>query len=271
MMRLLLVIILPLIIMSVLFSGGFDTLKKPRPTPVSTPMDTFVVDVDASDSAKDSLQLNTPKFKRNPKCEDQKLAIDLILDSSGSMQGGKIASLKSAVILFGSLLKPNDIVGVQSFSSADPPYTEPARNLYPFGTYNQASFDQAITGITAAGWTYMREGFTLARSKIKTAKLDNDGYTWVLIFLTDGIPETPLGSPTETQNPINEAGAMITGGEIDRLITIGLDLTNADLKYSNYATNMLKSLATTPADFHGVSSPGELGDVYKSIASSVCR
>lgn len=246
--------------MSVLFSGGFDTLKKPRPTPVPTP-DTFTLDVDASASPTNSLKLDTPKFKKEDTCKDKKLAVDLLLDTSGSMcRGGdcrKIDALKTAVKIFGTKLAAGDIVAVQRFSSAAAPNGLATETIVDFGTYDQSSFEAHIASLLPGGSTNMTAGFIRAKGVIDTAKPDNADKNFVLIFFSDGVPNEG-GDPKPTATSIK--------GEGVRIITIALGSGSSD-----YDPGLMRLLASADTDFYPSETEVDLENVYSSIAKSLCR
>lgn len=280
-MRLIFLIILPIFLVSFLFSGGFNTLKKVRPTPIPTPQNTYIVkeatssgnpNTSGSDGSQ-SLQLKTVKFdKHTPQpsaavCAGQKLAVDLLLDTSGSMCGSdllirdctKLRSLQEAVKIFGGKLKPDDLVGVQQFSSPEILGGSGAQIVLPFGEYEKSNFEARINALNGDGNTHMRSAFLFARPLIEGAIASRPDYKPVLIFFSDGNPNPyPAQDPRAAVTEMKNALPNLT------LITVGLQMPA--LGYQ-----ILRDIASTPTDFHPTVTPTELENIYEQIANQLCR
>lgn len=231
--------------------------------PQSSPTNTFRVSEEATNSAEHTLQLRTIQFPSpSPSCNPgKKVALDLLLDTSGSMGApiSKLNGLKDAVNNFAINLQPNDVIGVQEFSS-------PGRlsgcsgavcTVIAIDTYgnNKANFEVALNGLVPHYQTYMRDALTFARERIAEAKVSFPDREWVLIFFSDGLPV-----PRDEQDPIQVASEIKSVNNI-RIITVGLQL---DAEGQQVLTEV-----ASPSDFHFTNSPEELNLIYASLSQSI--
>lgn len=139
-------------------------------------------------SGQKGLQLRTIKFKACAK----KAAVGLLVDRSGSMQfGDKMVNLKKALTTFTSKLSGDSILGMVSFSSNNNGYTAVREDL-PFGKYkdNKTQAASAIGALRPEAGTNTRTGLVFVKDKILAAKTTYPDNSFVLIMLSDGIPET---------------------------------------------------------------------------------
>lgn len=241
----------------------------------------------------------TPSPKPSPtsSCGD-KLAVNLLLDTSSSMvrdvvpngNGGftttpndRLIKLKAAVQMFGSLLKNEDIIGVQQFNGAPFDATGSGPDtaiVVPVDTWqtNKAQFDNSINSLRAMGSTHTKDGFMLSQTEIAKGKSTFPGSQWVMVVLTDGVPkDQPIFAndpssalPDETQNPTQVANALKASGI--RVIAIGLSIDKLwPPENISYAKNLLKTIASSPGDVYENVTPEQLESVYKDIGKSLCR
>ncbi|MBI2595368.1 VWA domain-containing protein [Candidatus Daviesbacteria bacterium] len=227
---------------------------------------------------KQSLQMGylnitppTTALPPNVACSKDKLVIDLLLDTSGSMrrQGkntslSRMESLKIAVNAFLDKLSPDIPIGVQKFG-------KDTVELKPIGIYKDTAredFKQTINSLNGDNGTPMRKGFEVARDSLFTA-LSNpnySGYTFVLVFLGDG---GPSGGINGSQNPL-EVVREIKDKNI-RIISIGLEL---DVRNENAtpeeARSLMMAIASSSEDFHEPSA-NELETVYNDLAANICH
>lgn len=137
--------------------------------------------------------IGTPTPTRPPQACLENTAIDLLVDLSHSMvNNGKDDALRAALQAFRLSLSDNTYVGIQVFGSPSS-FPNGAQEKLVFTRYgsNKTRVTNAITNLTPGdyGGTYMRAGFSLALSKIRQTKQELDGYRFVTILFSDGVPE----------------------------------------------------------------------------------
>ncbi len=211
--------------------------------------------------AQKTLQLNTLTFKPKPTGCSAKIAVNLLLDNSGSMNEPprKMQSLKTAVNSFFTLFKTEDIMGVQRFGSnvGDVVPIDTVLNLRP-------TFASKVNAISPSGSTHIRDGMELSEQKIADGKAKfPDFSTWVLIVVTDGSPNPwPEQDPRSVATRIKQSGV--------RIITIGIELGTAKEVDAQTARTIMEDVASSPTDFYQPDA-GQLLTIYNSIADSICR
>lgn len=283
-----------LVLFSVLLTGGFTTSD---PQPFNT-IGSFAAEFANEGGIKEekTLQIQalkpvtptptppgtTPTPSPTGACQPgRRVAVDLLLDTSGSMNSSsKINLLKGAVIQFAGNLRPDDVIGVQQFSSPIDLGGTGARDVISIGPYNQTLFNQVINQLSPTnGFTHMRAGFELTRQRINAGRqqYSSSNYNWVLIFLSDGIPEdesvvSSVPVFAESQNPTDIANQL----KVDtRIITIGLDMDafrNAGYpNITDQGRNLLRSLASAPTSQNYIESPTgiQLQSIFNNLNSSV--
>ena len=129
-----------------------------------------------------------------------KTVVDLVIDTSTSMNNSnKLTELQKALGLFVQTLSDGTVVGAQKFGGEEisEDGLQGADSVLDFTQYsgsNKTLISSRLTGITAntGAGTFMRNGFRLALRKISAAQ-DNtntyDGYRFVTIVFSDGVPE----------------------------------------------------------------------------------
>ena len=116
----------------------------------------------------------------------KKIAVSLVIDTSGSMKETDPANLrKTAADIFVDMLSPEDYVGIVSFSTE-------VTELAPLQQVGDATNKQAIKGALAP--IVNANGNTNYQLALQKAEQQLDSYTQddvrkVVIFLTDGVPE----------------------------------------------------------------------------------
>lgn len=141
---------------------------------------------------KRNLQLQT--FKVNV-CA-QKTAIDLLIDTSGSMaDDNKLGKLKEALKAFTQNLSGTSAISIQTFSAV-----VQERVRWGFYKNNKTQVQATINNLSANGWTRMRDGFTLSKKNLSEAITQDKfpGYNYALLLISDGVPEIP---PPDTSSP----------------------------------------------------------------------
>jgi hypothetical protein len=141
------------------------------------------------DPGKRNLQLQTFTVKNTEKACEDKIAVDFLIDVSGSMAfGNKRINQRNALNNFVSRMKDNSVIGIQIFS--DP---NNVREVVPISLYKnvKTQVQNTINTLPANGATSTRSAFELARQKLLDAinQKKFPGYSYNLVFLSDGIPE----------------------------------------------------------------------------------
>ncbi|MBU3978830.1 VWA domain-containing protein [Patescibacteria group bacterium] len=144
---------------------------------------------------KGNLQLKT--FKVNV-C-GQKSAIDILIDTSGSMTDeNKIGKIKDSLKIFTKNFSNTTAVAIQTFSDQE-------RDKVPWDLYknNKQEVQTTINNLPAQGHTVMRNGFKLAKDKLNEAISQNKfpGYNYTLLLISDGVPEIPPPSGASPYDP----------------------------------------------------------------------
>lgn len=128
------------------------------------------------------------------------LDIVLVLDTSGSMQGQKLYSLKNAARSFieataeendGLDISKQSRIAIVSFASG----STVRQNLNYITNQNEQQYINSINRLTASGATYAEEGLEEAQSQF--ANNSRSGAKKVVIFFTDGEPNHSNGFDNE--------------------------------------------------------------------------
>ncbi|HUW56927.1 MAG TPA: VWA domain-containing protein [Planctomycetota bacterium] len=117
------------------------------------------------------VRLDVDKKKEQPT-----LAMMLLLDKSGSMQGRKVDLAKEAAIATLDLMGPEDLVGVVTFDTQEHLVVPLERAT------NRSKITGTVSGITAAGGTNMYPALELAHRELRRAQ----ARVKHVILLTDG-------------------------------------------------------------------------------------
>src|SRR3989344_1361927 len=326
-MKQVLIILIPVILLGLSLAGGFIG----NPLNSGNQSSEIFQLTDSGDSARDVLKIRSlipgtipqnppsppppgsaptaPPAPTTTSCTGQKVAVDFLLDVSGSMNDGtpkKIQALKTAMVNFASRFRSSDLIGIQIFSSqaaaavcADIEFgftnTTTACNILPINTYNSVLYSKKVNKLWANGDTYMQDGFIQAKQAIETAKQQYpSGYTWVLVFLTDGIPNVPENGLLSKEGPdaVQDPRSFTTVNELKndlnvRIISIGLDLNSlADIGHNYtkprseipaYAQTLLQDVASQPPtsnptqqNYFLSNTGNDLNGVFDQIANQVC-
>ncbi len=152
--------------------------------------------------------------KRNP------ALISLVLDSSGSMSGTKIADLKTAAGAFvDTFLENVDQMAVIKFNYKGT-VIHPMDVIRQSGANSKATIKNQINALSAADDTNIAEGLQIGRTQIENAVNNAQNAVKAIVIMTDGAPTTirghflkpratkPSGAPT-TWQPLgqNPAGS----------------------------------------------------------------
>jgi hypothetical protein len=201
---------------------------------------------------------------------------------------GKIDKTKDALRQFTKKLGNTSAIAMQTFSDR-------ANERVPFGFYKdqKANVQSTIESLAPEGATVTRQGFTLALDRLKQA-IDSKkfpGYHFVLILLTDGVPETtpprtclkqvpdPLWGPdgrcfTQAEDPRNNPNIPDQIKNLGAAIyTIGIySNESSDVAMKPELSAMLQQVSTQPASAHYFESldAQNLNTIFKSVISQIC-
>ncbi len=176
---------------------------------------------------------------------DAQADIVLLVDTSGSMGGAKMAAARSAALSFvGQLDYSLHQVALVSFSTE--------ARLVQGLTHDPRALIQAIPNLGDDGATSMYAAMKLADGELSGPRA-RAGVRPVVVLLTDGQPTDDPGGVFDLALAFRAAGREV--------YTIGLGL--------DVARSYLRSLATLPSNYFEAPSPYDLHRVYDTIARRV--
>jgi uncharacterized protein YegL len=121
-------------------------------------------------------QIMPVRFDSETTKEQPDIALMLVIDRSGSMQGAKLEAAKESARVTAEVLSPNDVLGVIAFDSEAQVYVKPQR------ASNRARISGEISRLQAGGGTNiypgLREAFELLQginAKVKHVIVLSDG------------------------------------------------------------------------------------------------
>lgn len=221
-------------------------------------------------SADKSIQLKTIEFKNCSKI----IAIDFLVDNSGSMGGSKLTNLKNGLKTFASSLPDSAVIGLQSFNGPQAP-----REIIPVSLYKNVKqkFSQWIDQMNADGWTYTRTAFNFSNSKIIQAIPQYPNHKFNLIFISDGVPET--ASCPRVRQPGCETGEDPTTSPniADQIKSNGVRifsiayLDNNDIRWNNQLQTLMKNVASSSSDYYIAPQSNQISDILKQITTKLCQ
>lgn len=224
------------------------------------------------------LQLRTIRFRE---CAN-KAAVGLLVDRSGSMGGAKINDLKTALNTFTNTLGDESVVGLVSFSSNDVGATAVKEDVaFSRLSTSKNQLTQAIQGLNPLGSTNTRTAFEFMKDRILSATSQFPDQNFVLIFMSDGIPESTQRTCTvnpacgnrcfeTTQDPtVNPNIAEEIKNAGIRVYSIAL-LDANDACFTNDLRNMMQNIAS-PNSYYETPNSSDLAAIYQEIASRFCE
>ncbi len=156
--------------------------------------------------------------------------ISLVLDTSGSMEGSKLESLKIAAHAFvDSFQEGIDQMALIHFGTT-------ATLLQPMALIDQASLHALIDDLETEGWTNISEGVSIGRMQIEAADDPDAEFEPVkaILLFTDGAPNVFRGIFTRPKTPplVNnfplvgpeDADMYLNPGNYPTLVQNGLNL-----------------------------------------------
>lgn len=171
---------------------------------------------------------------------DGRFDVVLVVDRSGSMEGGKMVAAKNAVISFlGELMPGAAQVALVPFSTG----AEVTQPLTP----DLDKIVQGLRSIEPIGMTNMRPGLELALAELE-GPMARPEVPRIVVLMTDG-------RPTDEAQALVAAAAVKSSGFTLYTIGLGRDL-DADV---------LRRMASTPELYYPAASELALADVYADI------
>lgn len=303
------------VLLAVIILGAFFMVGGAQKIFISPPTDLGNVEVDpastTNNTSKDSLQLQTLKFKS---CNGT-AAVDLLIDTSGSMAtAGKLQNLQGALGSFASNFNSSTVVGLRRFSSDENPRNPPCplhnatSRLVPIDFYssNKAPFISAVQNTCANGGTNTATAFAAELDDLKSKVTDPKfkDYTFNLIFLSDGIPESQASDITgactgrepypvcatdqagncrcfdtaqdPTTNPqiaqqIRDLKS-INGKNVNIYSILVFDPVT-DGPFKDKVATMMKNIASSPPStyYYNTSDPAQIKNIYSQISEKICK
>jgi hypothetical protein len=190
-------------------------------------------------------------------CQAQ-LDLMLVLDRSGSLDAGELATLKTAAKAFVDDLAPSassSHIGMSSFA------TTSTLNLHL--SSNSSTIKTAIDGLIAGGFTNLLGGLNLAISELANP---GDGHDRTditspdtMVVITDGLPNRPLPFASSTQlAAIAADNARAAGIEV---YVVGVGVTTSTELY------LKTDIADDAAHYFAAANFGDLGAILEDLAS----
>lgn len=278
--RIVLIFLLIIVGASALLTGGiFPKLTNSIPPNQGQEYIPITPNPGEINQSNDSLQLKTIKFTQ--KACGKIIAVDFLLDRSGSMLGDKISKLKSGVLTFTNSLTDTSVLGMQDFSSPENRAAGTVKVLVPFSKFKdiKTQVPSLVNSMDANGWTYTRDAFIFTNAKLEEAIPKYPDYKFALIFVSDGVPETGIcsrmeqlaGTCTSEQNP-NTAPSI--ADEIKakgvRIFSIAY-LDRNDTRWNSQLETLMKTVASSPNDFYVAPSSNQIDSILNQIATKLCQ
>lgn len=258
-----------------LLTGGIDPLPKDQ---LSEPPDgIYEIDEESLKELEDqrgNLQLKVIKFKE---CKGQ-VSATLFVDRSGSMKGIKLRSLKQALNGFIDQMGDESVTGLISYSNN---VTEDV--AIDFFSNNSSQMRSAINRLSDGGWTETRSAFTFTLDKTTEARDKFPDKEHVLVFLSDGIPETNIRTCSfpacssrrcfeTTEDPTNTSFGPNIAQQIKdagiRIFSIAL-YDSSDTCFQDDLRSMMQRIAS-PDSYYETPNSQDLESIYREISTKIC-
>jgi uncharacterized protein YegL len=268
------------IAISFLFVGGL-TPGNFRPTSYQDTNFYTPSDPDKKSGTEQGLQLDLVKLKG---CSSS-IAVNFLVDRSGSMDGDKIARLKNGILAFKSKLSEDNLFGLQVYSATNASWTgicdnqgEPWCNIFTPSYFKdvKSNIKTKLCPINANGFTYSKRAFEKTEPLLYEAKNKFAGYKIVLIFISDGVPETADEENTcgqqrcfATQQDPTEVAIRIKNQDIKIITLAYTDMGDSSLNDKLQA--MMKRVASSPNDYYQAPNNNDVKAILEKIAYKICQ
>ncbi len=219
----------------------------------------------------------TPTPTSPPQCKGQSIVLDLLIDESGTMQNAsRISEVKIAIKKLASYLRPDDVIGIQSFSSPRS-YgggSDGSREILSLNTYanNKASLSSKVDTMGTTGDTHILDGFKRAKNVINAGLSSFAGKKWIFIVMSDGVPNdqnVPGDGPDQSQDPrpFNQQ----INGLVSRVISVWMHPGEFSGNQASYGQGLMSSLVSGPGvNYYPAQSAGDIAAVWDQLDRSVC-
>ena len=219
------------------------------PTPSTTPTVTRTPTSNPATATPAPRSIFLPVLVSDPPCDParQRADIVLVLDTSLSMAGRKLADAQAAARTFVDLLElapGSDQVAIVQFDSE----AEVVQSL----TIDRDLVDKAIAGLVPREGTFMDRGLSVAVTEL-TGPRHRPGNARVVVLLTDGVQTGGPSAALAAAERARSAGVM--------LYTIGLG-ADAD-------GPTLETMATDPRRYRFAPDSTDLAAIYADIAGEI--
>jgi len=193
--------------------------------------------------------------------------VALVIDRSGSMDDlgttppQPLTDVKNNALYFVGQLGKNDRHALISFAN------EASQPVDAMLGVDLGTIERTINSISiatsSAQNTNIGAGILAAREELNSTR-HREGADKALVLLTDGVPTLPerIGINDYPKTYALESAELIRKDNIS-IYTIGLG-KDVDIDF-------LKALATTTAEAYFVPSTKELNNIYKQIATKICK
>jgi Ca-activated chloride channel family protein len=189
------------------------------------------------------------------------LNLALVIDASGSMNGGRLDAARRAAVDVIERLTPRDVLSVVSFASDLVTHV----NALPLTHDNKRSAVQAVEGLTTRGSTNLSGGWLRGAECVAAHNRAHPGSHNRVLLLTDGHANEGVVDPMEL------------GRQAERLCGQGIS-TSAVGVGAGYSSAQIESIAGNGGgQLHHAATPpeivevvmGELGDLASTVAENV--
>ncbi|AZA56816.1 vWA domain-containing protein [Chryseobacterium shandongense] len=134
------------------------------------------------------LQIGLATQNVSDRQHSNKVNVSLVIDNSGSMGGGKLEKVKTALKVFVKGLKPEDIISIVKFDDTANLVLKSSKIKEVAG-----NLDSIIESIYPAGSTNIHSGMMMGYSE--TQKNNTKDYNSKVILLTDGMTNSGITDP----------------------------------------------------------------------------
>lgn len=209
---------------------------------------------------------DTPSYCVKP------LDIMLVIDTSNSMVGQRLADAKTAAKNFIDLIPNETRVGIISFNCN----VKLESGLVNLTTANRVNLKNKINSFVASGSTSTGNAILEAQNEINSNARKNSNH--IIIFLSDGSPtskksqcnlcdQTPTRETTCTRYAKDQATASKEKGTI--IYSIGLNLNTATAQ-GKFAESFMKNISSSDDKYYPSPDSSDLLKIYFEIAVNIC-
>lgn len=301
-------------VLATVMAGAFALTGGVIPTLDPKPLASSQVTIDpdsANQSSESALQLVDLKVKptATPTPTPQqptatptpclnKIALNLVLDVSASMNNdNKIVQLNAAMKSLVNQLDDNTVVGAVTFAGPTSFPSSGSITKLPFTRYadNKTLVSNSLTKLTAyngneTDGTYMRNAFIRSINNLNASKTkyESQGYKFVSIVFTDGVPETKDWDDdcvvvTYGQYPVCFARKQdprtttdqtaIMKGLVSKVYSVGIYSGPRETQtvIYNEAKRLLGAIASKSTYVKNSNNPSAIDGMFKDVLTSVCQ